>query len=81
MISPFFIFVDGQPVSATAGQTAIDAISDWQPDVASAINDDSRSLTDSRGLPADPRALAHAGAIFRVVSTRQHRTSPDTASE
>lgn len=81
MISSFFIFVDGTPVPATSGQTTMDAIGSWRPDVAESLATDSRMLADSRGLPADPAAPAYAGAIFRVVSSRQLRSASDPSSE
>jgi hypothetical protein len=67
---PFFIFVDGAAVPACAGQTALDAIAAWQPEVAQSLASSDRALTDSRGLATDPRQAAHAGAIFRVISAR-----------
>lgn len=75
MTSPFLIFVDGKPVPATAGQTTLDAIAAWQPEIAERLGA-TRNLTDSRGLPIDPGLPAYAGAIFRVVSARQS-TAPD----
>jgi len=79
--SSFFIFVDGTPVSVNAGQTTLDAIVAWQPQIAESISNDSRILTDSRGLPADPAAPAFAGAIFRVVSNRQLRPESGSSIE
>mgnify|MGYP001556605739 FL=1 len=81
MTSSFVIFVDGTPVAAAAGQTTLDAIVAWRPDVAESLSTDLRMLTDSRGLPADPAAPAYAGAIFRVVSSRQLRSANDSSSE
>ena len=81
MISPFCIFIDGTPVSAHAGQTTLDAITQWRPEVAASLADDTRVLTDSRGLPADPASLACAGAIFRVVSSRQLRANDHTSTD
>ena len=75
MTSPFLIFVDGTPVAATAGQSTLDAIAAWRPELASLLGE-SRNLADSRGLPIDPRLPAYAGAIFRVVSARQS-AAPD----
>lgn len=80
MISPFYIFVDGAPVAAHAGQAILDAIAAWRPEVAVSLVDDSRFLTDSRGLRTDFTAAAFAGAIFRVVTNRQ-ATAPYEASQ
>ncbi len=81
MISPFLIFVDGTPVSARTGQTILDAIAAWRPETAASLGDDTRILTDSRGLPADPASSAVAGAIFRVVSRRQFRATDESSTE
>ena len=80
MTSSFLIFVDGNAVPATAGQTTLDAITDWQPDLAKLLGN-TRSLSDSRGLPIDPALPAYAGAIFRVVSARQPGTSDGNSPE
>ena len=70
MTSPFFIFVGGAPVSASSGQTTLEAITAWKPELAELLGN-TRNLADSRGLPIDPELPAYAGAIFRVVSARQ----------
>ncbi len=80
MISPFFIFVDGAPVSATSGQTTLDAIAAWKPELATLLGD-TRNLADSRGLPIDPELPAYAGAIFRVVSARRPAISDEASPE
>jgi hypothetical protein len=76
--SPFLIFVDGKPVQATAGQTTLDAIAAWQPELAGLLGN-TRRLADSRGLPIDPGLPAYAGAIFRVVSAGRPGSSDETA--
>ena len=80
MISSFLIFVDGKPVPARTGQTTIDAIMEWQPELAKLLGN-TRSLADSRGLPIDPGLPAYAGAIFRVVSARPADTSDELSPE
>jgi hypothetical protein len=80
LTSSFLIFVDGKAVPATAGQTTLDAITDWQPELAKLLGN-TRSLADSRGLPIDPALPAYAGAIFRVVSARQPDTSDGASPE
>ena len=80
MTSPFLIFVDGTPVSAIPGQTTLDAITAWNPEVAGLLGN-TRKLADRRGLPADPVLPAYAGAIFRVVSGRQSGVPDEVASE
>jgi hypothetical protein len=79
--SPFLIFVDGAPVTAAAGETILDAIAKWRPDVGVSLADKSRLLTDSRGLPTDSAATAFAGAIFRVVTNRQAGTAYDATND
>ncbi|MEO8946516.1 MAG: hypothetical protein ABI338_08450 [Gemmatimonadaceae bacterium] len=81
MISPFYIFVDGAPVLAHAGQTILDAIAAWRPEVGASLVDKSRLLADSRGLPADPTGSAFAGAIFRVVTNRQAGAAYETSHD
>ncbi|MGI8545876.1 MAG: hypothetical protein ACR2M1_00855 [Gemmatimonadaceae bacterium] len=83
MTDPFMIFVDGTPVEATAGDTTIESIERWRPELALELRAGTRALTDSRGLPSPIDSAAYAGAIFRVVSARPARTSdtpnaPDT---
>ena len=80
MTSPFFIFVDGTPVAATTGQTTLDAITAWKPELAELLGD-ARSLADSRGLPVDAALAAYAGAIFRVVSARHSGDSSSGSPE
>lgn len=80
MTSPFLIFVDGTPVPATPGQTTLDAITAWNPEVAAMLGN-TRNLADSRGLPADPGLPAYAGAIFRVVSARQSGVPDEVSPE
>lgn len=80
MNSSFLIFVDGKPVPARTGQTTIDAIMEWQPELAKSLGN-TRSLADSRGLPIDPGLPAYAGAIFRVVSARQADISDELSPE
>jgi len=81
LMAPFCIFVDGVRVSADAGQTTLDAIAAWRPDVALSLRNESRALSDSRGLVTDPESAAYAGAIFRVVGARQLRTTDETSPE
>ena len=71
------VYVNGRGVDVPAGGTALDAVR--QLDAAGAIElvAGRRALTDSRGLPADPSAPVHGGAIFRVVSAREGTARSD----
>ena len=64
-------YIDAKPVDARRGTTLIDALASVQPDQAAQVRDGKRMLTDSRGLPAAPDSEVFAGAIYRVVSSRQ----------
>ncbi len=77
MPDPFRIFVDGAPIEARTGQSVIEALQQWNADVAASLRAGARALTDSRGLPISPDSPAYAGAIFRVVSARSLREQRD----
>ena len=72
------VYVNGHGVDVPAGGTALDAVR--QLDAAAAIEliAGRRVLADSRGLPADPSAPVHGGAIFRLVGARP-RSGADAA--
>lgn len=81
MTSPpdsFYIFVDSVPVTARSGQSVLDAIEAWQPELSVSLREQRRSLTDSRGLPISADSPAYAGGIFRAVSVRASRTPDDS---
>ena len=64
------VYVNGRGVDVPAGGTALDAVRLLDPAAADALLAGARALSDSRGLPADPSAAVHGGAIFRLVSAR-----------
>lgn len=64
------VYVNGRGVDVPAEATALDAVRLLDPAAADALLAGARALTDSRGLPAEPSAGVHGGAIFRLVSAR-----------
>ena len=64
------VYVNGRGVDVPAGGTALDAVRLLDPASADALLAGARALADSRGLPAEPSAPVHGGAIFRLVSAR-----------
>ena len=64
------VYVNGRGVDIPAGGTALDAVRALDAAGAIELVAGRRVLTDSRGLPADPSAPVHGGAIFRLVSAR-----------
>ena len=64
------VFVNSNPLDVEAGATAIDCVRQWKTDEAEAIASGRRLITDSRGLPIDASAAAHAGSIYRTVPNR-----------
>jgi adenosine deaminase len=75
------VYVNSTGVDVPDGATAIDAIRAVDPQLAAAILDGSRSIADSRGLPAAPGALLHGGAIFRVVGSLERRQATPVPRE
>ena len=71
------VFVNGERVELAPGATVLDAVRVWSAAAANAVEDGSRAITDSRGLPTDAQAPVHGGAIFRVVSGRRHTERSD----
>lgn len=70
-----YINTAGLDVPSTA--TALEAVQVWNAEAAAAVRKGERIITDSRGLPADPLAPVHNGAIFRIVRSRQSGDDPD----
>jgi hypothetical protein len=64
------VYVNSRPVSVDTGGTMLDAVRASDMALAAAVDAGDRTLTDSRGLPLDPHAVAYSGAIIRVVAAR-----------
>lgn len=69
-------FVNAQGVDVEPGATALDAVRAWKAEEADAVTAGSRLILDSRGLPVDPGAPTHGGAIYR---TRPNRARAEQA--
>ncbi len=72
-------FVNERGVSAPRGCTALDVVRAFDPAIADAIAAGTQRLTDSRGLPIEPAAPAHGGAIYRTLPVRA--TAAELAAE
>jgi hypothetical protein len=64
------VFVNGVGLNVPAGATALDAVRGWSADAADAVARGESIITDSRGLPTPANVPIQAGAIFRVIPTR-----------
>jgi len=70
VITTVRVFINTHGIDVPASATALEAIEAWNSGEAAAVKSGERMITDSRGLPADPAAAIHNGAIFRVVRAR-----------
>ena len=64
------VFVGAAAVEVPAGSTALDAVRRSDAEVAKAVLDGARIITDSRGLPLPPDTIVAWGSILRVVAAR-----------
>ena len=64
------VFIDARGIDVPPGATAMDAVKAFDPDVAAAVRDGRKMLTDSRGLPIDADSEVQSGAIFRILPRR-----------
>jgi len=76
MTSGTAVFVNGTRIEIERGATALDAVRRWDPVAARLVEAGGRAITDSRGLRIDAATPVYAGAIFRLVSTREADTEP-----
>ena len=72
------IFINAATVQAPAGSSLGTVLADHDPDLLNSLLDGSGEVTDARGLPVDPDAPIHAGAIYRVYR-RARRDGPADA--
>lgn len=75
-------FVNERGVDVAPGGTALDAVRAFDALAGTAhaesVVGGGRLITDSRGLPVDPAAPAHGGAIYRLVPAR---SAPNPAAD
>lgn len=64
------VYVNGGAVDVAPSATVLDAVEAADPQLAEAVRNGSRSVTDSRGLPISPAEPVYAGAILRTVARR-----------
>ncbi len=72
-------FVNERGVSAPRGSTALDVVRVFDATIADAVVAGTQRITDSRGLPIEPTASAHGGAIYRTLPVRA--TAAELAAE
>lgn len=65
------VYVNATGLDVPNGATALDAVRAWNTDAADEVASGERVIADSRGLPTSPDALAHGGAIYRVLPARR----------
>ncbi len=65
------VYVNERGVDVPAGATALDAVRAHDAMAAAAVAAGTSRLADSRGLPVEPNAPVHGGAIFRVLPVRE----------
>ena len=71
------MFVNGARLEIAAGSPVLEAVRKWDAAAAGEIERGGRALTDSRGLPLDPRTPAVAGTIIRVIGARDAEPHPE----
>jgi hypothetical protein len=65
------VFINGSGIEVPAGSTALDAVRAHDASAAVEIEQGSRLITDSRGLPIDVSTPVSAGSILRLVANRE----------
>jgi hypothetical protein len=60
------IFLNGSPLRVPSGSSLGTVLAEHDPDLLAAMLGHGAQATDARGLPVDPDAPVHAGAIYRV---------------
>lgn len=74
---PIPVFLNGAPLRVAPGTTLGGVLADHDPDLLAALLDGAGQATDGRGLPVDPDAPVHAGAIYRVFRSSRRPESGD----
>lgn len=71
------IFLNGTPLRVPSGASLGSVLADHDPDLLAALLGEGAQATDARGLPVDPGAPVHAGAIYRVFRSARRDESHD----
>lgn len=74
---PIPVFVNGAALRVAPATTLGQVLADHDPDLLAALLEGSGQATDGRGLPVDPDAPVHAGAIYRVFRSSRRPESGD----
>ncbi len=70
------VFINEEPVPLARGTTVRDAVTDWNRDLALALENGTAYVTDGVGRTIDLTTRVEPGSIFRVVeSARRSRDS------
>jgi hypothetical protein len=64
------VFVNARGYDVPSAATAIEAVRVADAVEADAVQDGTRLITDSRGLPVPPETPVYGGVIYRVVTNR-----------
>ena len=64
------VFVNNNAVDASAGASALDCVRAWRAEEAELVINETRVITDSRGLPIASDTPARAGSIYRTIPNR-----------
>jgi hypothetical protein len=72
------VFVNGALVEVADGATVLDAVRALDAALAREVEQGTRIVTDSRGLPSMPEESAYAGAIYRLISARERDAAVHT---
>ena len=71
------IFLNGTPLRVAAGTSLGRVLADHDPDLLAALLGGGGQAPDARGLPVDPDAEVHAGAIYRVFRSARRDEATD----
>jgi hypothetical protein len=74
------VFVNGACVRVDDSATVLDAVRAHDAELAHAVEQGTRIVADSRGLPILPEATVYGGAIFRLISARERDAAADADS-
>jgi hypothetical protein len=75
------VFVNGARVEVADSATALDAVRARDAELARAVEQGTRIVADSRGLPIAPETPVFGGAIFRLISARERDAAADADAD
>jgi hypothetical protein len=60
------VFINDKAIEALPGSALSQVLADHDPQLLAILLDPSGAVMDARGLPVNPDAPIHAGAIYRI---------------